>query len=51
MLRMFEKRVLGNVFGPKEGHVIANWLKMHGVALRDFSYLPNIRIFRSVMMG
>ena len=51
MLRMFENRVLGNVIGPKVGNIIENWRKMHGEALHDFYCLPNIRIFRSMMLG
>jgi len=51
MLRMFENRVLGNVFGPNDGDIMENWRKMHGEALYDFYCLPNIRIFRSMMMG
>jgi hypothetical protein len=51
MLTMFENRVLGNVIGPKTGAVIENWRKMHGEALHYFYCLPNIRIFRSMMMG
>ena len=51
MLRMFEKRVLGNVCGPKVVDVIENWRKMHLEDLHDFYCLPNIRIFRSIMMG
>lgn len=51
MLRMFENRVLGNMFEPKLGGVIENWRKMHGDALHDFYCLPDIRIFRSMKMG
>jgi len=51
MLRMFENRVLGNVFGPNVGDVIANWRKMYVEALHDFYCLPNIRISRSMVMG
>ena len=51
VLRMFENRVLGNVFGSKMGDLIENWRKMHGEVLHDFYCLPNVRIFRSMIMG
>jgi hypothetical protein len=35
-LRMFEKRVLTNIFGPKRDVVMGEWRKSHNEELRDF---------------
>jgi len=41
-LRVFEKRVLRRVFGPKRDEVTGEWRKLHNKELRDLYSLPNI---------
>jgi len=41
-LRVFEKRVLRRVFGPKRDEVTGEWRKLHKEELRDLYSLPNI---------
>jgi hypothetical protein len=41
-LRMFEKRVLSRVFGPKRVEVTGEWRKLHNEELNDLYSLPNI---------
>jgi len=41
-LRMFEKRVLRRVFGPKRDEVTGKWRKLHNEELSDLYSLPNI---------
>ena len=41
-LRVFEKRVLRRIFGPKRDEVIQEWRKLHNEELNDLYYLPNI---------
>jgi len=36
-LRLFEKRVLRNVFGPKLDEVIREWRKLHNEKLNDLT--------------
>jgi len=42
MLRVFENRVLGRVFGSKRDEVTREWRKLHNEELRDLYSLPNI---------
>jgi hypothetical protein len=47
-LRVFENRVLMNVFGPKRDEVTGEWRKLHNEKLNDLYYLPNIvRVVKS----
>jgi len=50
-LRVFEKRVLRRVFGPKRDGVTGEWKKVHNEELRDLYSLPNIlRVVKSRRM-
>jgi hypothetical protein len=47
-LRVFEKRVLRKVFGPKRDEVTGEWRKLHDEELNDLYSLPNIvRVVKS----
>ena len=51
MLRVFENRVLGKVFGPKRDEVTREWRKLHNEKLNDRYSLPNIvRVVKSRRM-
>jgi hypothetical protein len=41
MLRVFENKVLGRIFGPKRDEVTGEWRKLHNEELKDL-YSPNI---------
>ena len=41
-LRVFEKRVLRRIFGPKRDEVIEEWRKQHNEELNDLYSSPNI---------
>ena len=50
-LRVFEKRVLRRLFGPKRDEVTGEWRKLHNVELSDLYSLPNIvRVVKSRRM-
>jgi hypothetical protein len=50
-LRVFENRVLRNIFGPKRGEMTGVWRKLHNEALRDLYSSPSIiRIIKSRRM-
>ena len=50
-LRVFEKRVLRRVFGPKRGEVTGERRKLHNEELNDLYCLPNIiRVIKSRRM-
>jgi hypothetical protein len=41
-LRVFEKRVLSRIFGPKRDEVTGEWRKLHNEELHDPYFSPNI---------
>ena len=41
-LRVFEKRVLRRIFGPKRDEVTGEWRKLHDEDLHDMYTSPNI---------
>jgi hypothetical protein len=50
-LRMFENRVLRNVFGPNRCEVTGEWRKLHNEELNDlYSLLNNLRVVKSRRM-
>jgi len=50
-LRVFENRVLREVFGPKRDEVTGEWRKLHNEGLSDPYSLPNIvRVVKSRRM-
>jgi hypothetical protein len=50
-LRVFEKRVLRRIFGPKRDKVTGEWRKLHNEELRDLcSSQSMIRIIKSRRM-
>jgi len=47
-LRVFEKRVLRKIFGPKRNEVTGEWRKLHIEELNDLYSSPNIvRVIKS----
>ena len=51
-LRVFERRVLRTVFGPKRDEVTRVWRKLYNEELSDLYSLPNIvRVVKSRRMG
>jgi hypothetical protein len=50
-LRVFENRVLRNVFGPERDEVTGQWRKLHNKELNDLYSLPNVvRVVKSRRM-
>ena len=50
-LRMFEKRVLRRIFGPKRNEVTREWRKLHNEELNDLYSPPSIvRVIKSGRM-
>jgi hypothetical protein len=41
-LRVFEKKVLRRIFGPKRDEVTGGWRKLHNEELRDLYSSPGI---------
>ena len=51
-MRVFEKRVLSCMFGPKRDEVTGEWRILHNDELNDFYSSPNInRVIKSRRMG
>jgi len=47
-LRVFERRALRRIFGPKRDEVTGEWRKLHNVELNDLYCSPNIvRVIKS----
>jgi hypothetical protein len=46
-LRMFEKRVLRRIFGPKRDEVISGWRKLHNKELHNLYSSSIIRVIKS----
>jgi hypothetical protein len=42
ILRVFENRVLGRIFGPKRDEVIGGWRKLHNKELHGLYSSPSI---------
>jgi len=50
-LRLFERRVLGRIFGPRRDEVTGEWRKLHKDELSDLNCSPSIvRLIRSRRM-
>jgi uncharacterized membrane protein len=50
-LRVFEKRVLRRIFGPKRDEVTGDWRKLHNEELHNLYFSPNtIKIMKSRRM-
>jgi hypothetical protein len=50
-LRVFDNRVLKNIFGPKRDEVTGEWRKLHNEELRDLYSSPSIiRIIKTRRM-
>jgi hypothetical protein len=51
-LRVFEKRVLRRIFGPKGKEVTGKWRKLHNEELHDLYSSPTtVRVIKSRIMG
>jgi hypothetical protein len=48
-LKVFEKRVLRRIFGPKRDEVTVDWRKLHNEQLHNLYFLPSIiRVMKSI---
>ena len=41
-MRVFENRVLRNMFGPKSDEVTGKWRRLHNEELHDLYFLPDV---------
>jgi hypothetical protein len=45
-LRVFENRVLGEIFGPKRDEVTGDWRRLHNEELSDLYFQIHIRLVK-----
>jgi len=51
-LKVFENRVMREVFGSKRDEVTGEWRRLHNEELYDLNCLPSvIRLIKSIRMG
>jgi hypothetical protein len=45
-LKVFEKRMLRRIFGPRREKVAGGWRRLHNEELHNLYALPNIRVIK-----